>query len=67
MKATRLRINRKTKITGIRKFRKEVEEIVHDCLMDIKWYIVDDLTKMFKKKGIIYAKKSQKNKKTKKR
>ena len=60
MKHPRLRINKKVRIKAIRKFKIAVTEIVDDCLEDIKWYIVDDLMKYFKKQGIIYAKKTSK-------
>ncbi len=68
MKNPKLRINKKTRLTAIRKLKLEVKDIVHSCLLDIEWYIVDDIMKMLKKKGIIYVKKSaKKNKKAKKR
>lgn len=67
MKNPRLRVNKKGRVKAIRKFKREITEIVGDCLEDIKWYIVDDLMKYFKKQGIIYAKASKKNKKKNKK
>ncbi len=67
MKNPKLRINKKIRIKAIRKFKNTITEIVGDCLEDIKWYIVDDLMKHFKKQGIIYAKASKKNKKKNKK
>ena len=67
-KLRQLRLNRKMKVTEIRKLKQELNEIVEDCLVDIRWYIVDDLIRLLKKRGMVYAKKtSKKNKKTKKR
>jgi len=71
MKSTKLRINKKTRLRGIRKLKKEINEIVGDCLDDIKYYIIDDIMNYLKKKGVVvYAKNkktSKENKKTKKR
>jgi len=68
MKSPKLRIRKKVKITELRKFKQEVREIVHDCLLDIQNYIVDDVMRYLKKRGIIYAKKTtKKNKKKNKR
>ncbi len=67
MKNPKLRIRKKVRIKAIRKLKKELNEIVGDCLEDIKWYIVDDLMKHLRKQGIIYAKTTKKNKKKNKR
>jgi hypothetical protein len=68
MKHPKLRLRRKAKITGYKKFKQEVTEIVEDCLKDIRWYIVDDIMRYMKKRGIVYVpKSSKKNKKTQKR
>ena len=64
-KLKQLKLNKKIRIKAIRRLKKELNEIVEDCLSDIQWYIVDDLMRYLKKRGIIYAKKSQKNKKKK--
>lgn len=62
MKSTKLRVNKKKPVKGIRKLKLEINEIVGDCLDDIKYYIVDDVIKYLKKKGmIVYAKTSKKN------
>ena len=63
MKHPKLKIKKKIKITNIRKFKNEVKETVHYCLMDIEPYLVNDVMFLLKKKGIIYAKTSKKNKK----
>ena len=41
---------KKVRLTGIRKFKREVKEIVHACLIDIEYYIVADLVKHYKKR-----------------
>lgn len=47
-------IKKKTKkINGIRKKRYEIKELVHDCLVDIEWYIVDDIMRYLKKRGLL--------------
>jgi len=66
MKTTKLRLKRKEKLTGVRKVTQEINEIVKACLDDIRPYLVNDLKKYLKKQGIIYAKKSKKNRKEKK-
>ncbi len=64
MKSTALRINKKMRIKGVRKLKSEVNLIVGACLEDIRWYIVEDILKYLKKKGlVVYAKKQKKNKK----
>ena len=60
MKNPKLRIKKKVKITQIRKLKKEVREVIHDCLLDIEEYIVNDIMIMLKKKGIIYYAKNKK-------
>ena len=68
MKNPKLRINKKIRIKAIRKLKIDLNEIVEDALIDIKWYLVKDIMDYLKKKGIIYAKKtSKKNKKKNKR
>jgi len=68
MKSTKLRINKKTRLRGIRKLENEIDEIIKDALDDIRWYLKKDIISYLKKKGVVvYAKASQKNSKTKKR
>ena len=68
MKNTKLRIKKRVKLDSVRKLKNEVREIIHDCLMDIEWYIVDDMMKHLKKRGFIDVKKNtQKDKKKKKK
>ena len=67
MKHPKLRIRKKLKITKIRKFKQALNNIVEDCLVDIRWYIIDDILRYLKKEGIIYAETSKTNKKKNKR
>jgi len=68
MKHPKLRTRKKVRLTNIRKTKQDLTEIVDDCLRDIRWYIVDDVMRYLKKRGIINAKKNKKkNKKTKKK
>ena len=72
MKSTKLRINKKTRLSGIRKLECEINELIKDALDDIRWYLKKDIVSYLKKKGIIvYAKTQKKNtkkiKKTKKK
>lgn len=68
MKNPTLRIKKKTRLKELRRFKIDIKEIVHDCLLDIESYIVDDIMNYLKKREILYVKKnSQKNKKAKKR
>jgi len=61
MKNTKLRIKKRIRISQIRKFKQAMKNIVKDNLLDIEPYIVNDMIKYLKKKGIIYyAKKNQK-------
>jgi len=65
-----LKVNRKMKVKEIRKFKQEISEIVDWCLDDIRYYIVDDVMKYLKRRGILYVQKkkaSKKNSKKKKR
>lgn len=66
-KLKQLRLNKKIRLKEVRKIERDIDEIIHDGLMDIKWYIKKDIMAYLKKKGIIYAKTSKKNKKKKKR
>jgi len=66
-KLKQLRINKKIRLKEIRKIKRDIDEIIHDDLMDIKWYIKKDIITYLKKRGIIYAKIQKKNKKKKKR
>ena len=61
MKSPKLRIRKKVKITELRKFKQEVREIVHDCLLDIQNYIVEDIMRYLKKRGVLYAETKKKN------
>ena len=65
MKNPRLRIKKKVRIKAIVKFKRDIDEIVEDCLMDIKHYIKQDILNYLKKQGILYAKNKKKNKKKK--
>ena len=60
MKNTNLKIKKKVRISQIRKLKQEVKSVVHDGLLDIEKYIVDDIMIMLKKKGIIYYEKNKK-------
>ncbi len=63
----KFRINKRKKITEVRKFKQDIKEIVHDCLLDIEGYIVNDIMRLLRKRGIIHAKAKKKNKKKKKK
>ena len=67
MKNPKLRIKKKVKITELRKFKQEVREIVHDCLLDIQNYIVEDIMRYLKKRGILYAETTKTDKTQKKK
>jgi len=67
MKHPKLKIRKKVRLTEIRKFKSEIREIVHDCLLDIEWYIVDDVMRYLKKRGILYAKTTKTDKTSKKK
>jgi len=62
VKNPKLRIKKKVKVPQIRKFKQDIKETVHACLLDIEKYIVDDVISMLKKKGIIYYAKKNKKK-----
>ena len=66
-KLKQLKINKKIRLKEVRKIERDIDELIHDSLMDIKWYIKKDIVAYLKKKGIIYAKAQKKNKKKKKR
>lgn len=59
------KLNVKQKIKKKKQFKAELAEIVEDCLLDIKNYIVTDVMKLLERKGIIYAKNKKKNSKKK--
>jgi len=61
MKHPKLRTRKKVRLTNIRKTKQDLMEIVDDCLRDIRWYIVDDIVRYLKKRGIFNV--SKKNKK----
>jgi len=67
MKTSHLKVKKKVRLASIKRLKQNVKEIVHDALLDIEYYIVDDIMKHLKKEGIIYAKDTKKNKKKKKR
>lgn len=67
MKNPKLKLKRKIKLKGIRKLKKDISEIVRDCLLDIERYIVDDVVLYLKKRGVIYEEKKKKNTKKKKK
>lgn len=61
MKHPKLRTRKKkVRLTNIRKTKKDITEIVDDCLQDIRWYIVRDIVNYLKKRGILNAKKNKK-------
>lgn len=66
-KLKQLKVNRKMKVKEIRKFKQEISEIVDWCLDDIRYYIVDDIMKYLKRRGILYVKKAKNKKKNKKK
>lgn len=66
MKHPKLRLNKKLKITAVRKLKIEIAELVHDALLDIEKYIVNDVIQLLKKRGIVYAEDKKKNSKKKK-
>ncbi len=67
MKNPKLKLRRKAQLRDVRKIKKELTDIVDDCLKDIRWYIVDDLISYLKKKGIVYAQKDKKKNSKKKK
>jgi hypothetical protein len=67
MKHPKLRIKKKARLKELRKFKLDINEIVKDCLDDIRPYLIADVMSYLKKRGILYAKKQEKNKKAKKR
>lgn len=66
MKHPKLRLNKKLKITAVRKLKIEITELVHDALLDIEKYIVNDVIQLLKKRGIVYAEDKKENSKKKK-
>jgi len=67
MKSPKLKIRKKIRIKAIRRFKQGIKEIVHDCLLDIEWYIVDDIMRYLRKQGILYEKTTKTNKTSKKK
>lgn len=67
MKHPKLRLNKTTKIKEVRKFKQDIKEVVHDCLIDIEPYIVNDILHYLKKRGFIYGKKASKKNTAKKK
>ena len=59
--------NKKIRLKEVRKIERDIDEIIHDGLMDIKWYIKKDIMVYLKKKGIIYVQKTSKKNSTKKK
>ena len=47
------KIKKTTRVTGTRKLKQEIKSVVHDCLIDIEWYIVTDLMRYLKKRKLI--------------
>ena len=67
-KLKQLKLNKKIKLKEVRKLERDIDDLIHDCLMDIKWYIKKDIVSYLKRRGIFYVKKtSKKNSKKKKR
>jgi len=67
MKHPQLRTKKRVRLTDIRKTKQEVKDIIHAGLIDIEWYLVDDIMRYFKKRGIFHAKKNKKENKKKKK
>ena len=67
MKHPRLRTRKRPKRNNIRKTKLELTELVDNCLRDIRWYIVDDVMRYLKKRGLFDAKKNKKKNKEKKK
>ena len=67
MKHTKLRTKKKVRLTNVRRTKQEITEIVDDCLRDIRWYIVDDVMRYLRKRGVINATKKNKKKNKKKK
>jgi len=65
MKHPELRRNRKIKIKDIKRTRQDLNELVKDCLDDIRPYLVRDLMTYLKRRGILYVKKNKKKNKKK--
>lgn len=61
-KLKQLRINKKVRLKEVRKIERDIDEIIHDNLLDIKWYMKKDFMAYLKKRGILYIKKSPKKK-----
>ena len=43
-------LKKKVRVTRIRKLKQAIKEVVHNCLIDIEWYIVNDTIKLLKKR-----------------
>ena len=67
MKIVRLKLQKKKKLTAIRRVKQEINDIIQNCLDDIRPYIITDIFIYLKKKGIIYAEKPKTNNKKKKK
>jgi hypothetical protein len=65
MKNPKLKLKKKIRTIGVKRLKSLVRAEVHACLLDIEWYIVDDIMKLLKKEGIIYVKKDKKKNKKK--
>jgi len=63
MKITSLKVKKKVRLASIKRLKNNIKEVVHNCLLDIEKYIVEDVMKCLKKDGIIYAKNTKKNRK----
>jgi len=66
MKNPKLKFNKKSKVTELRKFKKHLTEIITDATLDIVPYIVTDVLNCLKKRGILINAKSKKKNKSKK-
>jgi len=63
-----LKVKKRIRLTSIRRLKQEIGEDVEDNFLDIKSYLVNDIIKTLKRRGIVYyAKNKKKNKKKKKR
>ncbi len=63
-----LKVKKRVRLTSIRRLKHEIGEDVEDNFLDIKSYLVNDIIKTLKRRGIVYyAKNKKKNKKKKKK
>jgi len=66
-KLKQYKFNKKIRVKAIRKFNRELNDIIEDCLNDIRPYIKKDIMSLLKKRGILYAETTKKNSTKKKK